>query len=46
MNPDEINARDEFYMAPEEKLGPAESDKYFESDLEIVTPTLDRYDDD
>ena len=46
VNPDDIKARDEIYTATGEKLGPAESAKYFESDPRIVTPTLDRYDDD
>ena len=46
VNPDEIKACDEFYMAIEEKLVPAASAKCFESDPEIVTPTLDRYEDD
>ena len=46
MKPDDINARDEFDMAIGEKLGLATSAKYFESDPEIVTPTLDRYEDD
>ena len=45
-NPNEIKARDEFYTAIEEKLGPASSAKYFESDPEIVAPTLDWYEDD
>ena len=43
MNPDEIKSRDEFYMAIEEKLVPSASAKYFESDPDIVTPTLDWY---
>ena len=43
VNPDDIKARDEFDMAIGEKLGPAESAKYFESEPEIVTTTLDRY---
>ena len=46
MNYDEIKSHDEFDMAIEEKLGPAASAKYFESGPEIVTPTLDWYDDD
>ena len=46
MNPDEINARDEFDTSIEEKIGLAASAKKFESDPEIVTPTLDRYEDD
>ena len=45
-NPNDIKACDEFYTAIEEKLGPAATAKYFESDTEIVTPTLDRYEDD
>ena len=46
VNPDDIKACDEFDTAIEEKLGPAESAKYFESDPEIVKPTIDQYDDD
>ena len=46
MNPDEIEARDEFDTAIRKKLGPAAVDKYFESDPKIVTPTLDPYEDD
>ena len=46
VNLDEIKASDEFDTAIRQKLGPATSDKYFESDPEIVTPTLDRYEDD
>ena len=46
MNPDDINAHDEFDTAIEEKLGPAESAKYLESDLEIFASNLDRYEDD
>ena len=45
-NPDKIKACDEFERDIGEKLGPTASDKYFESDPEIITPTLDRYDDD
>ena len=44
-NPDEIKARDEFDTDIQDKLGPAASAKYFESDPEIVTPTVDRYED-
>ena len=44
-NPDGIKARDEFDTDIEEKLAPAASAKYFESDPEIVTPTLDWYKD-
>ena len=33
-------------MASEDSLGPAASAKYFESYPEIVTPTIDRYEDD
>ena len=43
--PDKIKARDEFDTAIEDKLGPMASAKYFESEPEIVTPTLDRYED-
>ena len=43
MDPDEIKARDEFDTAIKEKLGPAASAKDFESDPDIVTPTLDSY---
>ena len=46
VNLDGIKALDEFDMATEENLGPATSAKYSESDLEIVTPSLDRYEDD
>ena len=46
MNPDEIKARDEFETTIGEKLGPAASAKDFENDPEIVTPTLDWYEDD
>ena len=46
MNPDEIKARDEFDPAIGEKLGHAASAKDFEDDPEIVTPNLDRYEDD
>ena len=46
VNPDEIKARDEFYTAIEEKLGPATSAKYFDSDSKVVTPTLYWYEDD
>ena len=46
VKPDKIEARDEFDTGIEEKLGPAASAKYFESDQEIVTPTLDWYEDD
>ena len=42
VNPDEINARDEFDTAIGEKLGPAASTGDFESDPDIVTPTLDQ----
>ena len=46
MNPDEINVRDGFDTAIRERLVPVETAKYFYSDPEIVTPTLDRYEDD
>ena len=46
VNSDEIKARDEFDTAIGEKLGPAASAKEFESDPDIFTPTLDRYEDD
>ena len=46
VNPHEIKVGDESDTAIKEKLGPAASDKYFESDLEIITPNLDRYEDD
>ena len=46
VNPDDIKARDEFNMAIGEKLCPAASAEGFESDPEIVTPTIDRYADD
>ena len=45
VNPDDIKDRDEFDTAVEEKLGPMTSAKYSESDPEIVTPTLDWYED-
>ena len=45
MNTDEIKAPDEFYTVIEEKLCPAASAKDFESDPEIVTRTLDWYED-
>ena len=44
--PDEIKTCDESDMVIKEKLGPAASAKYFESDLEIITPTLDQYEND
>ena len=43
VNPDDIKARDEIDTAIKEKLGPAASVKDFESDPEIVTPTIDWY---
>ena len=46
VNPDEIKACDEFDTSIREKLGPTASAKDFESNPEIVTPTLDRYEDD
>ena len=46
MNPDEIKACDEFDTAIREKLIHTESAKDFESDPDIVTPTIDRYEDD
>ena len=46
VNPDYIKARDKFDTAIGEKLGPASSAKYFESDPWIATPTLDWYEDD
>ena len=46
LNPDDIKACDEFDTPIKEKLGPAVSAKYFESDPEIVSPTLYRYEDD
>ena len=46
VNPDDIKACNEFETNIGEKLGPAASSEYFESDPEIVTPTLDRYEDD
>ena len=46
VKPDYIKARDEFDTAIEDKLGPAASATYFESVPEILTPTLDRYEDD
>ena len=46
VNLDEIKACDESDTSIEEKLGPTSSAKYFENDPEIVTPTLDRYEDD
>ena len=44
--PDDIKACDEFDTAIEEKLGPASSAKYFNSDPDIFTPNLDQYEDD
>ena len=46
VNPDEIKDCDEFDTSIGEKLGPEASSKDFESDPEIVTPNLDRYEDD
>ena len=46
VNPDEIKACDELDTTIGKKLYPSTSDKYFESDPEIFTPTLDRYEDD
>ena len=46
VKPNEIKARDEFCTSIRDKLGPTASAEYFESDLEVVTPTLDRYEDD
>ena len=46
VNPDEIKAHDEFNMAVGEKLGLAVSAENIESDREIVTLTLDWYEDD
>ena len=46
VNPDDIKASDDFDTDIGEKLGHKASAKYFESYLEIVTPTLDRYKDD
>ena len=46
VKPYKIKARDEFDTSIEEKLGPAAPAKDFESDPEIVTTTLDRYEDD
>ena len=46
MNPHDTKARDDFDTAIGEKLGPAASAKAFESEPEIVTPDLDRYEDD
>ena len=46
MNPDYIKTPDEFDPSIGEKLGPMVSSKYFKSDPEVVTPTLDWYDDD
>ena len=45
VNPVDIKARDEFYTAIEKKLGPLALAKDFESNPEIFTPTLDRYED-
>ena len=45
-NPDEIKASDEFDTAIGAKLGPAAPAEYFESDPDIVTLTIDRYEDD
>ena len=42
---DEIKACDEFDTVIGEKLCPAASTEAFESDLEIVTPNLDWYED-
>ena len=46
VNPDDIKALDKFDKVIREKVGPTASAKYFESDPEIVTPTLDRYEGD
>ena len=46
VKPDDIKAREEFDTAIREKLGLAASAEYFESDPEIVTPNIDRYEDD
>ena len=46
LNPDEIKACDEFDTATREKLGFAASSIYFEIDLDIVTSTIERYEDD
>ena len=46
VKPNEIKARDEFCTSIRDKLGPTSSAEYFESDIEVVTPTLDRYEDD
>ena len=43
---DEIKAREDFDIAIGENLGHAKSAKYFEIDPDIVTPTLDWYEDD
>ena len=45
LNPYKIKSCDEFDMELEEKLFPAASAKYLESDPQIVTPTLDKYED-
>ena len=45
VNPDDIKDRDEFDTDTGKKLGPAISAKYFESDTEIITLTIDRYED-
>ena len=46
MNRDEIKSRDEYDTSIGEKLSPAASAEYFDSDPEIVIPTLYRYEDD
>ena len=46
VNPDEIKSRDEFDTSIGEKLGLAASAEYFDSDLDIVTPNIDWYEDD
>ena len=46
MKLDEIKARDEFDTAIVEKLDPTASTEDFENDPEIVTSTLDWYEDD
>ena len=46
VNPDEIKARDEFDMAIGENLGPEALAEDFDSDLDIVTPNIDWYEDD
>ena len=46
VNTDDIKACEELDTSIGKKLGSATSAKYFEIDLQIVTPTIYRYEDD